>query len=126
MNRYLLGIALIFTLLFSSCKTTEYVEVPVETIKTEYKVKKDSVYLHDSVSVYKETKGDNRINENTMKKEDYYFDNVNDKNNNYIIHDFDYDNLNDFKYEINNPFCSFTGFLKESNTLSIMNKNYFC
>ncbi len=58
MNRYLLGIALIFTLLFSSCKTTEYVEVPVETIKTEYKVKKDSVYLHDSVSVYKETKGD--------------------------------------------------------------------
>ena len=58
MNRYLLGIALIFTLLFSSCKTTEYVEVPVETIKTEYKVKKDSIYLHDSVSVYKETKGD--------------------------------------------------------------------
>ena len=82
--------------------------------------------INEEKNENKETKGDNRINENTMKKEDYYFDNVNDKNNNYIIHDFDYDNLNDFKYEINNPFCSFTGFLKESNTLSIMNKNYFC
>ena len=58
MKRYLLGIALIFTLLFSGCKTTEYIKVPVETVKTEYKVKKDSIYLHDSISVYKETKGD--------------------------------------------------------------------
>ena len=63
--------------------------------------------------------------ENTMKKEYYYFDNVNDKNN-YIVHDFDYAHLNDFKYEINTFFCSFAGFLKESNTLSIMNRNYFC
>lgn len=81
--------------------------------------------INEEKNENKETKGDNRINENTMKKEDYYFDNVNDKNN-YIIHDFDYDNLNDFKYEINTPFCSFADFLKESNTLSIMNKNYFC
>lgn len=47
-----------FTLLLSGCKTTEYIKVPVETIRTEYKVQKDSVYLHDSINVYTETKGD--------------------------------------------------------------------
>ena len=58
MKRYLLGIILMFTLLLSGCKTTEYIKVPVETIRTEYKVQKDSVYLHDSINVYTETKGD--------------------------------------------------------------------
>ena len=58
MKRYLLGIILMFTLLLSGCKTTEYVKVPVETIRTEYKVQKDSIYLHDSINVYTETKGD--------------------------------------------------------------------
>lgn len=33
----------------SSCKQTEYVEVPVETIKTEYIVNKDSIFVHDSI-----------------------------------------------------------------------------
>ena len=47
-----------FTLLLSGCKTTEYIKVPVETIRTEYKVQKDSIYLHDSINVYTETKGD--------------------------------------------------------------------
>lgn len=58
MKRYLLGIILMFTLLLSGCKTTEYIKVPVETIRTEYKVQKDSIYLHDSINVYTETKGD--------------------------------------------------------------------
>ena len=58
MKRYLLGIILMFTLLLSGCKTTEYIKVPVETIKTEYKIQKDSIYLHDSINVYTETKGD--------------------------------------------------------------------
>ena len=58
MKRYLLGIILMFTLLLSGCKTTEYIKVPVETIRTEYKVQKDSIYLHDSINVYIETKGD--------------------------------------------------------------------
>ena len=58
MKRYLLGIILLFTLLLSGCKTTEYIKVPVETIRTEYKVQKDSIYLHDSINVYTETKGD--------------------------------------------------------------------
>lgn len=58
MRRYLLGIILMFTLLLSGCKTTEYIKVPVETIRTEYKVQKDSIYLHDSINVYTETKGD--------------------------------------------------------------------
>ena len=47
-----------FVLLFTSCKTKEYVQVPVETVRTEYKVHKDSIYLHDSINVYTETKGD--------------------------------------------------------------------
>ena len=58
MKRYLLGIILMFTLLLSGCKTTEYIKVPVETVRTEYKVQKDSMYLHDSINVYTETKGD--------------------------------------------------------------------
>ena len=58
MKRYLLGIILMFTLLLSGCKTTEYIKVPVETVRTEYKVQKDSIYLHDSINVYTETKGD--------------------------------------------------------------------
>ena len=58
MKRYLLGIILMFTLLLSGCKTTEYIKVPVETVRTEYKVQKDSIYLHDSINIYTETKGD--------------------------------------------------------------------
>lgn len=58
MKSYLLGIILMFTLLLSGCKTTEYIKVPVETVRTEYKVQKDSIYLHDSINVYTETKGD--------------------------------------------------------------------
>ena len=58
MKRYLLGIILMFTLLLSGCRTTEYIKVPVETVRTEYKVQKDSIYLHDSINVYTETKGD--------------------------------------------------------------------
>lgn len=58
MRNILIFIALGFVLLFSSCKQTEYIEVPVETIKTEYIVKKDSVYLRDSINVFTEVKGD--------------------------------------------------------------------
>ena len=58
MRKYLIGLILIFTLLLSGCKTTEYIKVPVETVRTEYKVQKDSIYLHDSINVYTETKGD--------------------------------------------------------------------
>lgn len=58
MKKILIFIALSFILLFSSCKQTEYIEVPVETIKTEYIVKKDSIYLRDSINVFTEVKGD--------------------------------------------------------------------
>lgn len=58
MKKYLLSMILLVTLLFSGCKTTEYVKVPVETVKIEYRVQKDSIYLHDSVNVYTEIKGD--------------------------------------------------------------------
>lgn len=58
MKRFLLGILMMSLFLFSGCKSVEYVKVPVETVKTEYKVKKDSIYLHDSINVYTELKGD--------------------------------------------------------------------
>ena len=44
----------------SSCKTKEYIEVPVEVekVKIEYVHKLDSVYLHDSISTYIIQRGD--------------------------------------------------------------------
>lgn len=44
----------------NSCKTKEYIEVPVEVekIKIEYVHKLDSVYLHDSISTYIIQRGD--------------------------------------------------------------------
>lgn len=55
-------LSLLMGLLFtvSSCKTKEYIEVPVEVekVKTEYIHKRDSVYLHDSISTYIVQKGD--------------------------------------------------------------------
>lgn len=55
-------LSLLMGLLFtvSSCKTKEYIEVPVEVekVKTEYIHKLDSVYLHDSISTYIVQKGD--------------------------------------------------------------------
>lgn len=49
---------IVFTLIFTGCKTTEYIKVPVETIKTEYKTQHDSIYLHDSINTITEIKGD--------------------------------------------------------------------
>ena len=60
-NKKIIMTLLIGTLLtFSSCKTKEYIEVPVEVekVKTEYIHKLDSVYLHDSISTYIVQKGD--------------------------------------------------------------------
>lgn len=55
-------LSLLMGLLFtvSSCKTKEYIKVPVEVekVKTEYIHKLDSVYLHDSISTYIVQKGD--------------------------------------------------------------------
>lgn len=50
--RNILYIILIF--IFISCTTTKYVEVPIETIKTEYIYNKsvDSIYIRDSVDRY--------------------------------------------------------------------------
>lgn len=47
--RYLLIIILFFIV---SCGTTKYIEIPVETIKTEYKDRLiyDSIYIKDSIS----------------------------------------------------------------------------
>ena len=44
----------------NSCKTKEYIEVPVEVekVKIEYVHKLDSVYLHDSISTYIIQRGD--------------------------------------------------------------------
>ena len=44
---------ILLLLLIYSCKTTKYVEVPKEIIKTEYKtnIKYDSIYVKDSISI---------------------------------------------------------------------------
>lgn len=49
MNKKLL-VLILGVLLLTSC-SPKYIEVPVETIKTEYidKIKYDSVYIHDSI-----------------------------------------------------------------------------
>ena len=41
-----------------SCGTTKTVYVPVETIKTEYKYNTDSIYCHDSIYYYIQSKND--------------------------------------------------------------------
>ena len=62
MRKLILLIFLIF--LTIGCRTTKYVEVPVEKIHTEYidKLKLDSIFIHDSIynhdSVYIFQKGD--------------------------------------------------------------------
>lgn len=65
-KNFILLIAFGLIIMFTGCKSVEYVTVPVETIKTEYKVKKDSVYLHDSINVYTQVKGDT-VYINTLK-----------------------------------------------------------
>ena len=46
-------IYILILLCLYSCKTTKYVEVPKEIIKTEYKtnIKYDSIYVKDSISI---------------------------------------------------------------------------
>ena len=46
-------IYILILLCLYSCKTTKYVEVPKEVIKTEYKtnIKYDSIYVKDSISI---------------------------------------------------------------------------
>lgn len=46
-------IYILILLCLYSCKTTKYIEVPKEVIKTEYKtnIKYDSIYVKDSISI---------------------------------------------------------------------------
>lgn len=41
--------------IMTSCASTKYVEVPVESIKTEYvtQYERDSIYVHDSIDRYR-------------------------------------------------------------------------
>lgn len=56
---------LLFLLLWG-CSSTKYVEVPVETVRTEYinQLKRDSIYIHDSINTI--IKGDT-IHKTTTK-----------------------------------------------------------
>lgn len=51
-------ILFVLCLLMGACTTTKYVQVPVETIKTEYIHNTDSIYLHDSIFEKEYIKGD--------------------------------------------------------------------
>lgn len=65
-RNFIIGVLFSSMFILTGCKSVEYVQVPVETIKTEYKVKKDSIYLHDSINVYTQVKGDT-VYINTLK-----------------------------------------------------------
>lgn len=45
----------ILMFIITSCASTKYVEVPVESIKTEYvtQYERDSIYVHDSIDRYR-------------------------------------------------------------------------
>ena len=58
MNKYIIPFLFAGLLILSSCRTVEYVEVPVETVKTEYKTNT----VHDSVFV-ETIQGSSVINE---------------------------------------------------------------
>lgn len=47
-------IILYLLIILTACTSTKYVEVPVESIKTEYvnKIQYDSIYIHDSIDRY--------------------------------------------------------------------------
>ena len=51
--KYFLKISLVLLILLCSCTTTKIVEVPVETIKTQYvdRVQHDSIYIDTSTEV---------------------------------------------------------------------------
>ena len=57
-RKYLTALLLMLCMILSSCKTVEYVPVEVVKVKTEYITKKDSVFVHDSIDVFTEVKGD--------------------------------------------------------------------
>lgn len=54
-------IMLLFVLaLLCSCKSTKYIQVPVDRVHTEYidRLKHDSIYIYDKDSIFIEHKGD--------------------------------------------------------------------
>ena len=62
-----------------------------------------------------------------VKTEEHYFDNDNDNYKNHFLGDYAHDTINQLDCETNNHFNhSFSNFLKESNTISVINRNYFC
>ena len=62
--------------------------------------------------------------ENIIEDEQQYFTNTNKEIN--FIGEYLYDNINELDYGANDYFLSpFSNFIKESNTLSIINRNYF-
>lgn len=54
MRNFIYTIILVI-LLGCSCTSTKYIEVPVETVKTEYitQFNKDSIFIHDSIDRFK-------------------------------------------------------------------------
>lgn len=71
----------------------------------------------------RDQKKEHKLHEITLLKEDLLFD------GNSLDDFFDFKNLDDMKFDVNNSmtkFDSFSNFPNEPNTLNIMNKNYFC
>lgn len=71
-------VCIIILFLTLSCTSTKYVEVPIETVRTEYinQLKRDSIYIHDSINTI--IKGDTVYKTSTkyIYKHIYYKDTV--------------------------------------------------
>ena len=89
---------------------------------------KESKLDNKNEFIIKDEKNENKDNIfNRVKTDEHYFENDNDNYKNYFLGDYANDNINQLDCETNSHFnFSFSNCLKESNTISIINRNYFC
>ena len=89
---------------------------------------KENEIENKNENIINDEKNENKDKENIYNKikyDEHYFDY--DNNKNYCLGDYTYDNLNQLECETNNQLLlPFPNCIKESNTISIMNRNYYC
>ena len=89
---------------------------------------KENEIENKNENIINDEKNENKDKENIYNKikyDEHYFDY--DNNKNYCLGDYTYDNLTQLECETNNQLLlPFPNCIKESNTISIMNRNYYC
>ena len=110
-----------------SKKYKKFVKLNKRKINKNIKLK-ESKSENKNEFIIKEEKNENKDNIITrVKTDENYFENDNDNYKNYFLCDYAHDSINQLDCETNNHFTfSFSNCLKESNTISIINRNYFC